>query len=244
MQNLYTDNPGKRAAWDSASHIERPVKKKKPPTPQELMTSEDLEFLNNIVRPWESLNRDLSLAFSVDPELSDFATRANGLAVSIKHFPEVTREMKSKTLVPKSRSYEIISDLADSAKHRRLASSIRECQLRTGSMYERSEEGKFRFLRNVINISHKKYGKTDFVTCSMEAALFVAHEIGLNLDWDPTMLNNVGEFTHKMDLHISRTVQSAWRGLELHIVRTNENGDYEPVDMNSTVEFTLTSDLQ
>ncbi len=33
MQNIYADQPGKRAAWDSASHIERPAKKKAPTTP-------------------------------------------------------------------------------------------------------------------------------------------------------------------------------------------------------------------
>jgi hypothetical protein len=33
MQNLYAENAGKRAAWDSASHIERPAKKKTPSTP-------------------------------------------------------------------------------------------------------------------------------------------------------------------------------------------------------------------
>lgn len=207
------------------------------------MNSEDLEFLNNIARPWETLNRDLSVAFSVDPELSDFTARANSLAVFIKHFPEVTRNIKWKTLVPKSRSYEIMSDLADSAKHRRLASSTRECQLRTGSMYERSDDGKFRFLRNVINISHKKYGRTDFVTCAMEAALFVANEIGLKPAWDPKVFNNTGEFTNKMDLHASRTVQSTWRGMQLQIVRMNKSGEYEPIDMNSTVEFTLTSEF-
>lgn len=207
------------------------------------MNPEEVEFLNNIVRPWDALNHDLSVPFSVDPELSDFTTRANGLAVFIKHFPEVIQNIKSKRLIPKSRCYEIMSDLADSAKHRRLASSTRECRLRTGSMYERSDDGKFRFLRNVINISHKKYGRTDFITCAMEAALFVANETDLKPIWSPKVFNNSGEFTTKMDLHASRTVQSTWRGMQLQIVRMNELGEYEPIDMNSTVEFTLTSDF-
>ena len=33
MQNLYAAFPGKLAAWQSASHVERPAKKKAPPTP-------------------------------------------------------------------------------------------------------------------------------------------------------------------------------------------------------------------
>ncbi|MBK8466400.1 MAG: hypothetical protein IPL32_11265 [Chloracidobacterium sp.] len=33
MQNLYANNPGKRAAWNSASHVERAPQKAKPPTP-------------------------------------------------------------------------------------------------------------------------------------------------------------------------------------------------------------------
>jgi hypothetical protein len=33
IKNKYRDNPGKLAAWATASHIERPAKKKVPPTP-------------------------------------------------------------------------------------------------------------------------------------------------------------------------------------------------------------------
>jgi len=207
------------------------------------MAPDHLEFLNNIAKPWETLNRDLSAPLSVDTELSDFTARANSLAVFIRHFPEVTRNIKSKTLIEKSCSYEIICDLADSAKHRRLARSTRECELRMASMYERSDEGEFRFLRNVINIAHQKYGRTDFMACSMEASVFVDKEVGLDSGWRPQVFNNSGDFTNKMNLHASREVQSAWRGMQLQIVKINDVGEYEPVDMNSTVEFTLTSDF-
>lgn len=33
MRNIYIDQPGKLAAWISASHVEKPPKKKAPPTP-------------------------------------------------------------------------------------------------------------------------------------------------------------------------------------------------------------------
>ena len=38
-------------------------------------------------------------------------------------------------------------------------------------------------------------------------------------------------------------VQIVWKGMQLEIVRLNEQGGYEHVDMNSTVDFTLTSDF-
>jgi hypothetical protein len=33
VRNKYANNPGKRAAWLSASHVEKAPKKKEPPTP-------------------------------------------------------------------------------------------------------------------------------------------------------------------------------------------------------------------
>jgi len=207
------------------------------------MDKEELDFLTTIAKPWETINRELGHTYSVDPEVSDYTSGASGLAVTIKHFPEVTRNIKARSLINKSRAYEIISDLADSTKHRRLAKSTRECELRVGSMYERNDDAKFRFLRNVINIKHKKHGSIDFATCAMEASLFVVNELGLKIVWHPKVFNNAGEFSSKMDLHISRKNQLAWRGMQLQIVRLNEKGEYEPVEMNSTVEFTLTSEF-
>jgi hypothetical protein len=77
-----------------------------------------------------TINKELSKPYSVNPDVSDYTSRANSLAVSIKHFPESSRKMKIKKAYPLSpRSYEIMSDLADSSKHGKLDKKGRECVL-------------------------------------------------------------------------------------------------------------------
>src|SRR5687768_8867426 len=118
------------------------------------MTEEKLKFINDIIKPWETLNRQLSFPFSVNTSVSDFTNKATSLAVSIKHFPENTHGLKPKDLLSESEPYKIFSDLADSLKHGRLSDSKRQCTLYVGSMFERSNEGLVRFLRNTVNIKH------------------------------------------------------------------------------------------
>lgn len=207
------------------------------------MKEEAIKFITEIVKPWTILNIELSKPNSIHPEISDFTIRATSLAVSIKHIPEVCKGIKSKPLIPESRSYEIMSDLADSSKHGELDKSERDCKLRVSSMFERSEERKVRFLRNKINILHNSYGRIDFMTCAMEAAIFVSEKLEIKTDWSPIVFNNSGAFTDEMKLHASPNHQIMWGGFELDIVKLNSSGEYVNVDLDSTVKFTLTSEF-
>src|SRR5437762_9182051 len=149
------------------------------------MTAEALRFINDVVKPWEILNRQLGEPYAMSPEVSDFTNRASSLAISIKHLPEFTKKLVAKNLIPESRQYELISDLADSSKHGELRLTERECNLTLGSMFERNDDGKVRFLRNVINIHHNTYGKLDFMSCTMEAALFISKKLDIKTSWSP-----------------------------------------------------------
>lgn len=207
------------------------------------MKEEALKFVNDIIKPWEALNIELRQPYSVNPQISDFTSRANSLAVSVKHLPEYSQKIVAKALIPDSRSYEIISDLADTSKHGELRSSGRECALSVGSMFERNDKGKVRFLRNVINIQHNTFGQVDFMTCLMEAAIFIAQKLDIRSSWTPHILNNGGDFSNKIKVHASKTNQVLWTGMQLQFVKMSADGKYEPVDLNSTVEFTLTSEF-
>lgn len=189
------------------------------------------------------LNRGLGSPSSMNPTINDFITKASALAVAIKHFPEATKKIKPEYLAKESLGYSIISDLADSMKHGELRKTERECKLTVSSMFERNPEAKVRFLRSRIAIMHNTHGKIDFMQCSMESALFVSQKIGIITDWTPKVLSNSGEFSDEIKVHASKNNQVVWTGMSLEFVQLNDKGEYENVDLNGTVKFTLTSEF-
>lgn len=207
------------------------------------MKEEAIKFISEIVKPWETLNRQLAAPFSMNPAINDFVTTASALTLAIKHLPEAILKVKPEILAKESRSYEIISDLADSLKHGELRKPERECKLTVSSMFERNSEAKVRFLRNRISIIHNTFGKIDFMECALESAVFVAEKLDVRSSWTPKIFNHSGEFSNEIKVHASRQNQVAWTGMSWEIVQLNEHGKYENVDLNGQVMFTLTSDF-
>jgi hypothetical protein len=206
------------------------------------MTEEKLKFINDIIKPWEILNRQLSYPFSINTSVSNFTKDAGSLAVSLKHFPESVHSLKPKDLILESDTYKIISDLADSLKHGQLSDNNRQCTLYAGSMFERSKEGLVRFLRNTVNIRHNTYGNLDFMETAKQVALFLASKVDFRSDWNPIIITNKAEFSNKIHVHASVENQIAWQGMTLQFVERLDDGNYKFVDLNSTIEFKLTVD--
>lgn len=207
------------------------------------MKQDAIRFISEIVKPWETLNQELSKPFSMNPEVNDFLTKAVGLAVAIKHLPESTQKIRPETLVSESPAYSIISDLADSMKHGELRKPERECKLTVSSMFERNQEAKVRFLRSRISIIHRTRGKIDFMQCAMNTAIFVMQKMGIRTDWAPRIFNSSGAFSDEIKVHASRNNQILWTGMTLEIVQLNDRNEYENVDLDGTVKFILTSEF-
>lgn len=55
------------------------------------MNPDAIKFISEIVKPWETLNQELSRPFSMNPEVNDYVTMAIGITVALKHFPESTK---------------------------------------------------------------------------------------------------------------------------------------------------------
>jgi hypothetical protein len=207
------------------------------------MNQDAIKFISEIVKPWETLNQELSRPFSMNPEINDFVTKAIAIAVAIKHFPESTKKIKPETLVAESLDYSIISDLADSMKHGELRKPARESKLTVSSMFERNLDAKVRFLRSRISIMHNTHGKIDFMQCAMNSAVFVMQKAGIKTDWTPKVLNNQGGFSDEIKVHASKRNQIVWTGMSLEIVQLNDRDEYGNVDLNGTVKFALTSEF-
>jgi hypothetical protein len=110
-------------------------------------------------------------------------------------------------------------------------------------MFERNQEAKVRFLRSRISIIHNTHGKIDFMQCSMNSAIFVMQKMGIRTNWTPKIFNNSGEFSDEIKVHASKNNQIVWTGMALEIVELNDKNEYENVDLNGTVKFTLTSEF-
>lgn len=206
------------------------------------MKEEKIKFISEIIKPWEILNRKLSLPFSVNTSISDFTMSAASLAVSLKHFPENTHNLSPKTLLSESKPYNIISDLADSMKHGKLNDDRRQCSLYVGSMFERNSSGLVRHLRNTVNIKHDTFGELDFLEISKETAIFVASKVDFRSDWNPIIISNNNEFSNEIHVHASIENQVAWQSMVLQFVEFMSDKSYRRVDLNSTIKFTLTVD--
>ena len=207
------------------------------------MNQNAAKFISEIIKPWEVLNNELGKPFSMNPEVNDFITKAKNLTIAIKHYPESTKKIKPETLLCDSSDYSIISDLADSIKHGELHNTQRECKLYVSSMFERNKDAKVRFLRNKISIEHKTHGKVDFMQCSAKCALYVMQKTGIKTDWIPKVLNNQGEFSDEIKVHASRNNQINWQEMIIETVQLNDKNEFENVDLNGTVKFTLTSEF-
>jgi hypothetical protein len=202
-----------------------------------------IKFITDVVKPWEKLNADLSYAFAINPGISDFTQRAISLALSLTHLPEALAGLKPTLLSKRSASYEVIRDLADSSKHGALRDAMRQSELSVGSLFERNATGQVRFLRNLINLQHARAGKLDFMLVAMEAAVFIADEISVQTSWTPKLRVQSGEFSSKIRVHAGAEHQVMWGGMQLQFVQMRADGQYEPVDLDSAVEFHLTSDF-
>nr|WP_315222786.1 hypothetical protein [uncultured Flavobacterium sp.] len=206
------------------------------------MKQEAIKFISEIIKPWENLNIQLSTPLAMNPPINDFITTANGLAISIKHMPEVILKAKLRQLTKENVSYKIMYDLGDAIKHGALDDSTRDCTLNVSSMFERNSDVTVRFLRNRISIMHNTYGKIDFMECAIEASKFIAEKLDVQTNWNPLIISNNGEFSKEINVHASIENQVYWTAINLEFVEFDADGNYKNVDLNGEVLFSLTVD--
>jgi hypothetical protein len=99
-------------------------------------------FINDIVKPWEELNQLLVQRYAFQPDLSDVTRLAQALAVSIKHQIdiyglEIGKEPKAIQIdINGDDDARLISDFADTVKHRVLRNPSRQAQILVAALFE------------------------------------------------------------------------------------------------------------
>jgi len=186
-------------------------------------------FITNIVKPWEQLNALLAQRNALQPDISDATRMAGSLAIEIKHQAELAG-LTTTSVLADSIAYGIMSDVADAWKHGKLRDSTRDNSLVVGSQFEGNDEGKFRFMRNVITIEHASFGKLDFITTSHDAILYWIQKLKLPIKWSPVIAEGPPEFHDEVFLHLNTKYQVSWSAMKIMFFRQSENGELIPYD--------------
>ena len=148
------------------------------------------KLLNDILKPWDELNERLSMPYCVEPELSSITKMATDIATSISHFGENSKTEKREDTGKNCSSNQLMIDIADMSKHGTLRNTNRENKINVVSSFEYIDLSNYIFLRNKIIIEHNTYGESDFMEKSLNAILYWASKLTLNIKRELTIKNN------------------------------------------------------
>lgn len=139
----------------------------------------DLKFINNVIKPWDELNRLLTHRYAVEPGLSDITRMATSLAVFINHYGEP--DIPTAVSTSESPDMKTIRDIADASKHPALRNPGRNKPVSVGSHFEVRDDGQFSFLRNGVHIEHATEGKLDFMVVALASIRFWIDRLGIDV---------------------------------------------------------------
>ena len=158
-----------------------------------------IRFANDILKPWDELNSLLCQQYAFQPDVSDISRMAGNIAVSIRHqidFSELSDHEANKL----SRAHQVIADSGDFWKHGKLRKEARNSPISVAAAFEYRSDEKYRFLRNIVSISHHSLGEYDFMVISAEAAKFWMSQRCFYIAWNgvPSIASAVYEDTARL----------------------------------------------
>lgn len=141
-----------------------------------------LEFVNDVLKPYDELNSLLVKRLAFEPELSDVTRLARAVATAIRHLPEKTG-FKQQQVIKESLSHRLVSDVSDAWKHVRLGDDRRNNEIFVTAMFEYDEVSGFRFLRNSLSVKHATLKEHDFLEATLDAIRYWRQKIPLEVTW-------------------------------------------------------------
>lgn len=151
------------------------------------MSSAELRFIHDVVKPYVALNLTLSRRTLIQPEEGDAVSSARALCVALSHFPE-----SSEIYSPGMRSsieqhlagkeWTLLRDIANTAKHGILRVPTKQISLEQVLSWEFDDVPKFKFLRIVV-LAKYPYASDEYDVLSAiySAILRVSAAYGFNL---------------------------------------------------------------
>lgn len=195
------------------------------------------QFANDVIKPWQDLDRLLVLPFCHDPTRSDASRLAASLAVNIKH--QADRLFSGDPLAVKKfvdgpmRAHEparLMSDFADKSKHFALRDKKREVTMTIRSVFETDGARHYRFLGHKLLLDHVGLGECDFMVESAAAIGYWAEQrrFKMQAPLNPTMTQGPWLRYAGLVFDPQHSVQA--RQMTVLMLKRNETGELVPFD--------------
>lgn len=136
-----------------------------------------LDFINNLVKPWNDLHLLLLQPYSLDPKFSDPVISARSLAITTAHQFDVDKGEQGKgisdnELKEESPASMRIKDLCNTIKHVNRTHGHSANVTGISAQVILDDNNKFRFLRNEITYHHEEDGDFDLLDDIQKAIYF------------------------------------------------------------------------
>lgn len=193
------------------------------------------KFMNDILKPWDDLNKLLVNPYCVEPNLSSITKMASDIATSISHFAEVSEIDKRWKIANESFDNKLMIDIADMNKHGKLNDETRHNTISVASMFEYIDENKFKFLRNKIIVEHVSHGSFDFMEISLKAIMYWIER--LELVCDRNILISDSEIASKATLIFNPDYCIHAESARYNFLKKNIKKILIPYDPNARYKF-------
>ena len=182
------------------------------------------DITKGAIGPWERLTEALVEQKALEASKSVEAADAGRLAVAVRGLAEQSG-LNSRDMAGRSDDWAILSAVADGSKVRLLSSAAKRTTLTVSAHFEADGNGGYRFINNRITIAHPTMGNSDFLTIVARAITFLLTELGLDLDWNPTILEGPPEFAPTVVLDAGPDPNHVIESLQVRFLKRNANGD-------------------
>jgi hypothetical protein len=145
-----------------------------------------LDFINNLIKPWNDLHSLLLQPYSLDPEYSDPVISARSLAISTSHQWDADKQeqgsgINDDALATENPAAMRIKDLCNTIKHINRNRGNKAEINGVSAQVLLTEDKKFRFLRNQITYHHESDGEFDLLDDIQKAIYFWAERRGIDI---------------------------------------------------------------
>lgn len=192
------------------------------------MNKKEVQFINDILKPWDELNDLLAKPYAYEPGISDIIRMAGNLAIALKHQCDLEKKNR-KQIDQLSSANKIMSDVADMIKHRELRDKSRENELYAVASFECFED-KFKFLRTIIYVEYPDGKKFDFIIETAKAIKFWINESNLNISKPLNIKLCAEDFQKNAILYYNPLKCIHMKSTRIQTYRKNSNGDLELFD--------------
>jgi hypothetical protein len=204
-----------------------------------------LDFINNLVKPWNTLHSLLLQPYSLDPQYSDPVISCRSLAISTTHQWDADKNERGSgvdddEIIAKSPAAMRIKDLCNTIKHINRSRGHSAKINGISAQVILDKENKFCFLRNQITYHHENGGEFDLLDDIQKAIYYWAERRGIDISMLPNWHGNEIRITpappsEAITLFYDPHVCLHQKSQGIKLFKVAENGELIPTDHDNIV---------